>query len=54
MDFLHLRAYVEDISATLNDKAELENFISSMCFSEQYLNKTYDERNSNNPLVIAK
>ena len=54
MDFMHLRAYIDDDGRTLNLDSELETFISRMKNGDLYLEKTYDERHSNNPHVQHK
>ena len=50
VNYLKLSSYLGHVSVNLNDDRERETFIGSLRQGREFLDKTYDERNSNDPI----
>ena len=50
VNYLKLSAYLTDVSINLNHDRERETFIGNLRQGREFLDKTYDERHSNDPI----
>ena len=54
INYLKLSSYLDNVARSLNQPRELETFIGNLRQGREFLDKTYDERQSNDPLKKGK